>query len=240
MNGHNHALFGLASYGAALTVGHEVLDMAWPGPPAIVLGAAVALGAGLVADVDQSQSIAGQGLGYVGGFVRVITGRAGGHRTLTHYPLLWVGGLSLLCWVLIEGRLRGHWFGMLCGFFAATGMPFLVGPNGRSGLGPLLDFLALAVGLGTWWGISHYGVQPDWWLYASVPVPYLAHLVGDTFTPSGVPWLHPWKRKRYGLGLFKAGGSFETTIVSPLLVLACVVALHRMSVTGALTGPWGL
>lgn len=48
-------------------------------------------------------------------------------------------------------------------------------------------------------------------------VGYLAHILGDCLTLSGVPLLLPFKNKDYGLRLFRTGGWTETLLVSPVL-----------------------
>lgn len=233
MRGQDHALFGLAAYEGALLLGHAKFNLDWPGALTLGIGAAAAIGAGLAADIDEKHSISSQGAGLFGALARVITSAAGGHRTVTHYPLLWVGGLSLLCWGLIGGGVSGTWLGVTLGIFVALGFPFLIGPKRRSHLGPLLDVLTIAVAVGTWWLVQHYGVTAGWWLFAALPVPYLAHMVGDTPTPQGVPWLFPLSRRRLGFNLFHSGGSFETTVITPLLIIACAAGAWYLVAGGA-------
>lgn len=235
MNGHDHALFGLAGYGAALIVGVERLDLALPATEVVALGAAVAVGASLAADIDERHSIASQGAGLFGSLARIITSAGGGHRTVTHYPLLWVGGLTLLCWALISGSVGGRWLAVLLGVLTALGVPFVIGPKRRSKLGPLLDVVVVAVAVGVGMAVTRWGITADWWLYAAVPVPYLAHLIGDTPTPAGVPWLFPLSSSRFGVGLFHSGAAFERLVVSPLLVLACGWCIWRLYELGAFT-----
>lgn len=229
MNGHDHALFGAAAYGGALIAGVTVYDQVLPDASTLVLGGVVAVGAALAADIDEKHSVASQGAGLFGSLTRAVTGTFGGHRTVTHYPLLWIPALTALCFGLINGGVDGSWLGVVCGVFAALGFPFLAGPKRRSALGPLLDVLTVAVGVAVWWGVTHFEVQADWWMYAAIPVPYLAHLIGDFPTPSGIPALWPLSNKSFGFKLFHSGGWFENTVVAPALTLACVWCAYRLT-----------
>lgn len=51
------------------------------------------------------------------------------------------------------------------------------------------------------------------WLVVPLCVGYLSHIVGDSFTPSGVPLFYP-KRKTYSFKLFKTRSFMETLVVS--------------------------
>ncbi|HOT80430.1 MAG TPA: metal-dependent hydrolase [Microthrixaceae bacterium] len=233
MNGHDHALFGLAAYQAAVLAGVTTFGQPPPGLATIALGAAVAVGAALIADVDEQHSVSAQGLGVAGAAVRVASSATGGHRTLTHYPLLCVGGLIALCrWLIGAGP--GWWFAGLCGVMIAAGTPHLIGKKRRSKAGPFVSVVALGAGALAAWLLHRYNVAPDWWLYAAVPIPYLAHLVGDTPTPAGVPWLHPLSSRKFGLPVFHSGGTFENTVVCPLLIAANAFALYRLHVANVI------
>lgn len=236
MRGQDHALFGFAAYEGALLLGHAKFGLDFPSTLTLAVGGAVAIGAGLAADIDEKHSISSQGAGLFGSLARVITSATGGHRTFTHYPLLWTAGLTVLCAAMIGGHLSGMWLGVTAGVFVALGFPFLVGPRRRSKLGPLLDVLTIGVAVGTWWLIGYYEIEAGWWLYAAIPVPYLAHMVGDTPTPQGISWLFPLSRRKLGFNLFHSGGSFETTVVTPLLVVTCAAGFWFLISAGAFAG----
>lgn len=238
MRGHDHALFGLAGYAGALLVGHLHFDLDLPEPAVVVLGGVVALGSGLAADIDEEHSISSQGAGIFGSLARVVTSIGGGHRTVTHYPLLWMAGLTALCFALITGTLGSSALAVVVGVFVALGFPFIVGPRRRSRLGPLLDLVTCAVAVGAGWFVLHTGLEPGWWLYAAIPIPYLTHLLGDTPTPQGIAWLFPFSRRRISLGLFHSGGPFERLVVTPVLVLACTALVYALYQHGAFTGDW--
>lgn len=49
---------------------------------------------------------------------------------------------------------------------------------------------------------------------------YLSHLIADSLTPSGVPWLWPWKT-RFRLPLVQTGGLLERLALMPALLILC-------------------
>ncbi len=61
-------------------------------------------------------------------------------------------------------------------------------------------------------------------MIAAVAVPYFSHLLGDTITPGGVPWLLP-ATQRWSISLFRTGQTFERTVLSLLLAATAAVAV---------------
>ena len=67
--------------------------------------------------------------------------------------------------------------------------------------------------------VTHSGVLAGVsWIVAPLSVGYLSHLLGDAFTPGGVPLFWP-KPKTYSLNWFKTGSFWETGMVGLLVLL---------------------
>lgn len=237
MNGANHALSGVAAYGAALVVGVTTLDQTMPSSPVVVLGGVVAVGAALAADIDERNSKASQVAGPLGSFLRLFTGS---HRTRTHWPLVVIPVLTAWCWYLISYAGAGWAFGVTCGLLVALGWPFATAAILPKRNEKFVAFFSIPAGVALAWWIATEGYVPDWWLYAAVPIPYFTHLLGDTPTPAGIAWLGPFSKHKFSARLFHSGGSFELSVVTPLLFLACGWGAWRLFQLGAFAGPWVL
>ena len=59
-----------------------------------------------------------------------------------------------------------------------------------------------------------------WW---ALPLGVLSHLLLDTLTWGGVPWLWPWKRRFRAWGALHTGSWVENLVVFPVLLIAAVV-----------------
>lgn len=55
---------------------------------------------------------------------------------------------------------------------------------------------------------------------------YLSHLLLDSFTIAGVPFLYPFIKKRYGLKKIKTGGDIELYILLLLIYLIVIVVTN--------------
>jgi len=64
-------------------------------------------------------------------------------------------------------------------------------------------------------------MQPNYtWLWAAVFIGCVAHLIGDSLTPEGVPWLSPITRRRFALPVIPHTDHFlETRILTPLMAI---------------------
>lgn len=238
MNGANHAMSGLAAYGAALIVGSTTFEQTLPSPAVVTVGAVVAVGAALAADIDEKHSKASQASGSViGGVLRLFTGP---HRTRTHWPLVAIPALTAWCWALINQFGAGWAFAVTCGLLVAIGWPFATAAVLPKRNEKFVAAFSVPAGAGLAWAIHRYGVAPDWWIYAAVPVPYFAHLLGDTPTPAGICWFGPMSKRRFSAHLFSSGGTIELSVVTPLLFLAVGWVAWRLHSLGAFEGPWTL
>jgi membrane-bound metal-dependent hydrolase YbcI (DUF457 family) len=59
-----------------------------------------------------------------------------------------------------------------------------------------------------------------WW---ALPLGVLSHLVLDTLTWGGVPWLWPWKRRFRAWSALHTGSWVENGVVFPLLLITAAV-----------------
>lgn len=235
MNGTNHALSGLAAYGGSLLVATSSLGMDMPDPVTLGLGSVVAVGAALAADIDEKNSKASQAADGFGWLLRFF---AGPHRTRTHYPLVMIPVLSAWCWFLINRAGPGWPFAVTCGLLVAIGWPFATAALLPKRNEKFVAAFSVPAGAALAWYMATRSIEPGWWLYAAIPVPYLAHLVGDTPTPAGIAWLGPFSKSKFSAGLFRSGGTFETKVVTPLLVLACAWFGWQLASGGAFDGIW--
>jgi membrane-bound metal-dependent hydrolase YbcI (DUF457 family) len=195
----------------------------------------VAAGAALAADIDEKHSKASQVAGPLGSFMRIFTGA---HRTRTHWPLVIIPLLTAWVWALINVFGPGWELGATLGLTIALGWPFCTAAILPEKYEKVAAAIAIPVGIFVAWLAATKGFQPDWWLYAAIPVPYFTHLLGDTPTPAGISWLAPFTKTKFSAGLFKSGGFVENSIVSPLLLLAIGFVTWRLFDVGAFGGNW--
>lgn len=237
MNGLNHAISGLAAYAGALLTGATVFHQTVPTPGTVAMGAIVAVGAGLAPDIDERHSKASQAAGALGSVARLATGA---HRTRTHWPMLTIPLLTAWCWYLINVVGPGWAFGITCGVLLAVGWPFVAVAVLPRNIEGIFAVVSIPAGIYLAWYLHRHGVEPSWWLYAAVPVPYLAHIIGDTPTPAGIAWLGPVSSHKFSAHLFHSGGTVENSIVTPLLLALNAWLLWRLIDLGTFAGAWSL
>ncbi len=85
---------------------------------------------------------------------------------------------------------------------------------GHRGFTHSLLAVVMILGVLFWATASGEGTQLRW-LVVPLCVGYLSHILGDAFTPSGVPLFYP-KRKTYSFKLFKTRSVMETVVVAIL------------------------
>ena len=237
MNGLNHAISGLAAYSGALLAGTTVFGQTAPAPGTVAVGAVVAVGAGLAPDIDEKHSKASQATGLVGSAARIVTGS---HRTRTHWPLVTVPALIAWCWYLINVAGPGWAFAVTCGVLLAVGWPFVAVAVLPRNIEGIIAVASIPAGIWLAWYLHRHGIEPSWWLYAAIPAPYLAHIVGDTPTPAGIAWFGPFTDRTVSAHLFRSGGTVENSIVTPLLLVLNGWLAWRLLELGTFSGPWSL
>jgi len=175
MMGRHHAAFAAAAGAlvpAAMIRSGEPVD-----GRQIVAAVVVAAGAGLFPDFDEPGSSAPRTFGWLGRAAgHLVRWVALGHRGLTH-TIECVAAATAGVWLATYSPVA---VGVVVGLLVAVGADAF--PDVRS------EWAVLVGGAAGWWASTAVG-PGAWWLPASVAVGWLAHMVGDTFTPHGVPWL---------------------------------------------------
>jgi membrane-bound metal-dependent hydrolase YbcI (DUF457 family) len=138
----------------------------------------------------------------------------GGHRTRTHTLLavVLVTAATLACEHFVLAT------AVLVGFMACMGGAVVSRDLRQAGAFLSVPFGALAGYL------SYHFVHAGWWLTAAVALPYLSHLMADSLTKGGVPWLMPLTKHDFTLGLMKTGHFLEQAVFTPLFMVAAAAA----------------
>jgi membrane-bound metal-dependent hydrolase YbcI (DUF457 family) len=216
MLGRTHALSGAAGWLAlapplAQAIGHPL------GPGALAASTVVAAGAALLPDLDHEHGTLAHALGPVSKTAtEIIADLSGGHRHATH-SLVFGAGMGLAASVALTSR----WLLMLAltGFLAATAIRALELPH--VGWPKSYALAALATAAAARW------LPGPWpWLPPAVVAGCWLHLVGDAFTPLGVPllWPLPW-RVEVPLVDIDTGSWRERLVVVPGLGIAIVALI---------------
>ncbi len=221
MIGFSHALSGAALYLSAAPLMHitSYRDL--------IVGSVVAMGAAVLPDLDHPEARPARWLGPITRRMsRAIADWSGGHRKGTHALVAWVL-VTILATIAV--RVDIHFtFVLFCsglGLYALRMSRWLT----------LLGAIVL-----TAWCWKTYE-SSDWtWLVTAVSTGYIAHLLGDSMTPGGVPWGYPFSRVRLSAHLFSTGGRIELGLITPMLGLtAGYLMIIRLSLEDALyIAPW--
>ena len=223
MLGRDHALTGAVGFMALAPVLHHAVAGLPAAPVPLGVGGVVAAAFALLPDIDEPGSTVSRKLGPISRAVSKVTNRlAGGHRQATHSILFAIAVFFLTRLAnshpLAEAVVVG------CSFLLVLRM--LLPRALRHLVGPLMVGLA---GLSAWW-VFHNGFAP--WLPWAAGGGVLLHMVGDTITVEGVPWLwvpfvRPLQRLRLAVPLIGHTGSTRESVVGSLLrlcVLYCAAA----------------
>jgi membrane-bound metal-dependent hydrolase YbcI (DUF457 family) len=202
MLGKHHAVFGAASFVAVAAVGQMGLR-----PEQVVVGAAVAMGAALVPDLDEPGASASRSFGRIGRCLSHLIARlSGGHRGATHtIPAVAAVGVST------AGALQNHTAAaVLLGLLVVVGLDVL--PQVREGTEWIVGALVAV-------GAQQVVVTGDVWPVVAVVVGMLSHMVGDTLTPYGVPWCWPLRDldETTSWGVFRSGSWAEPVVTWSLV-----------------------
>ncbi len=188
-------------------------------PVTLVGSAMLAAGAGVLPDVDHPDAQPARQFGLLSRIVgRATASAAGGHRQGTHtavFAALLSGVLwALQYWQAVPADAGRASASVFAAFLAAVGFSLLA-PSFGLRASPLV---AVAVAAVAGWWIWH--VSPSVWLPPLVALGVMVHIVGDWFTPSGVPFLAPFSSRRWSARLFRTGSGGEH-----LVAAACWVAV---------------
>ena len=225
MLGRDHALVGAVGFLALAPVLHGELHQLPVTPIPLGIGGVVSSAFALLPDLDEPGSTVSRKFGPLSRAVAKVTNTvAGGHRQATH-SILFAVAVFLLADLarshpLAEAIIVG------CAFLLVFRMLL---PKALRYAG-LATPLMLALTGGAAWSVFHAGVAP--WLAWAAAGGVIWHLVGDSLTVEGVPWLwvpfvRPLQRLRLALPLVGHTGSARETAIGSLLclgVLYCAAA----------------
>lgn len=192
---------------------HALPNTAIPLGIASVVSAAFAL----LPDIDEPGSTVSRKLGPLSRAVSNVTNKlAGGHRQATH-SLLFAAGIYLLM-RLADGHRLAEAIVVGCAFLLVLRMLVPKGLRYAAGIAPLMVALA---GLSSWWVFVHGAAS---WLPFAAAAGVVLHMVGDTITVEGVPWLwfpfvRPLQRLRISVPIVGHCGSTRETIIGSLLAI---------------------
>ena len=225
MLGRDHALVGAAGFMALVPILHPVVPALPAAPVPLGVGGVVSAAFALLPDIDEPGSTVSRKLGPLSRAVSKVTSKlAGGHRQATHSLLFAVAVFFLVRLAgshpLVEAVVGG------CSFLLVFRMLLPRGLRYAGLAGPLMIGLA---GLSSWW-VFHAGAVT--WLPWAAAGGVVWHLVGDSLTVEGVPWLwvpfvRPLQRLRLALPLVGHTGSALESAIGALLsfaVLYCAAA----------------
>lgn len=189
----------------------------------VAAGAAVAAGAGLLADLDTRASTVSRSLGPVTQALSAAVGAvSGGHRKGTHsviplFPALVAG----LVWLLVHATPAAALpvVAVTIALALRAAGPHELRRHGVVGVGvagvAAAFVIELTVGFGGWW--LEEAVFAGTWL----------HVAGDALTAERVPILWPLVQRRIGVPLVaRTGNATEVLIVAVVTVIALVLGVR--------------
>lgn len=194
MMGTSHAISGAAAWGAITLIAPS---MGWApiDPIGVITGAAVCAGAALLPDADHPSSTVAAGLPGGRIIAGTLGGLTGGHRKGMHSLVAVLAvmvaaiALSFITWTP-----TGWDTPLALGPAIAAAVCIAVGTKCVRLVKSW--FLSWIVGIASAAAMMWFFPDEFGWLPACIGVGYLAHLVGDTLTTGGVPWLWPVMARR--------------------------------------------
>lgn len=174
----------------------------------------VAAGAALAPDLDHPGSTVSRKFGPVSRVASVgVAAAAGGHRMLTH-SLVFVALVGVGTWAAVA-----VWAEQAAGIIAALSVALSLPLLARRAPVFISGATGVAFAAGLWWAITA-GLIGYSWTVPAVTLGVLLHAVpGDLLTPSGVPLLAPFSRRRFAIGLFRTGSPVEGLVGTALSVV---------------------
>ena len=206
MMGYSHAVTGAAGWLALTSASGVALGVYDPGSTGIVLaGSVLCAGAAMAPDADHKDASIAHSLPPITKWIAQGVGAvSGGHRNGTHSFV----GIAIFClftyamsfWTAtVEGRTVALGSGLIAVFLVAFATKTL-GLHRSIGAGVAGDILGTTAGpwivaLGTA-GVATWYFDERWsWLPLCMGVGTFIHVLGDSLTIQGVPWLWPWNPK---------------------------------------------
>lgn len=215
MRGTSHIASGSITWPAIypLIAEYTSLDFTATG---LIAGAVVSAAGALVPDIDHPNGTVAHTFGPLSrGTARVVSAISGGHRQATHslffVALVGVGAYFAPIEVVyaLAGILSGFLVRGLGMFPAGFAQRYKVMFAALVSVAVFSALLATAPALP--------------WFTAALTVGVLTHLLGDTLTPGGVPYLWPHPL-RFRVPLLSASGdTLETVILTPVMAVGGIV-----------------
>jgi membrane-bound metal-dependent hydrolase YbcI (DUF457 family) len=222
MMGHQHALGGAVAWMAAAPALDATYGLAGG---EMVLGIALAAGAGMVPDLDQPHSTIGRTYGPVTNVLaRVIAFVARGHRKGTHSLL----GLLVLALLADRAASAG-------GLVAAAvvwlilGVAFRAAGLGVPGHGAVTAVLHAVTMCAVTALVMRSGVDLYVPLVAGMALGTASHVALDMLTDRGCPIFYPLVRKPFGVDIFSTGSRWTSPLVTAGLSIALVALVARQT-----------
>jgi len=222
MMGHSHAVSGALLFAATAPYLPPLVVHRHLTPAEIIMGTVLCAGAALLPDLDHHDGTIANFLGPVSKILcRFVAWVSGGHRHATH-SLFFIAFMGLGTWAGVS--YVGRWFTLGMTFFllamAVRALNICPPGHGFSAWGTIVAMALIGTGL-----IAKYIPSAPGWLPYAVALGCLAHLLGDSITKMGAPWLWPLKT-RYEIVVIKSSGNrLETEILVPVMGIATVALL---------------
>ena len=217
MLGRDHALLGAVGFIALAPILHNTIRALPVAPVPLGIGAVVSGAFALLPDIDEPGSTVSRKLGPISRAVSKATNSlAGGHRQATHSILFAVAIFFLAR--LADPHPLAEAIVVGCAFLLVFRMLL---PKELRYAGLVTPLMLALTGASSWW-VFHNGAAS--WLAWATAGGVIWHLVGDTVTVEGVPWLwlpfvRPLQRLRIAVPLVGHCGSVRESIVGSLLAL---------------------
>ncbi|MHB8318136.1 MAG: metal-dependent hydrolase [Acidimicrobiales bacterium] len=217
MLGRDHALLGGVGYLVAAPLVFSHLT-----PEELGVGCLTSAAFALLPDIDEPGSSVSRKLGPISKSVSEVTNRvAGGHRQGTH-SLLFIALVGIGAWFAYQHRLALTIIVALSSLFVFRMLLPKVIKYAR-----MAGVAMLAVTALTAWWVWNVHVTGDGWFILAAAGGCMWHLVGDTLTVEGVPYLWlPGVRKlqhiRLSVPLVGHCGSARETLVGCVLSLVLI------------------
>lgn len=236
MLGRTHGLSAGATYAAAA-------EFIWhPSLPYLATGTAIAIGAGVLPDLDTVGSCVARSFGFASeALAYLVRAISGGHREGTHTG---VGDIVCALIAVVAIATEGIHFHVHVGPFArelsagrivlALYVALLLSAGAKAlrlGHDRPREFLALAAGIAiAWSGWDARGIP--WAILIGTAI----HAAGDGLTIHGVPWLKPFSDHEFHLlpkpMRISTGHIVERAFIAPAMVVALgFLAWHAVQMT---------
>jgi membrane-bound metal-dependent hydrolase YbcI (DUF457 family) len=221
MLGFSHATSGALGWLAVAPAASALIGQPLT-PAELAVGTIACAGAALIPDLDHPSATIAYTFGPVSKAVSKLTALlAGGHRQGTH-SLLFSVGFGVFCYLVgistqwLDSNVPAMVLMFMLAAFAFRGLNIVIPRTGRTFKGLVVIGQAAALT----WAMTLFMPESWWWLGLAGAFGSIIHLIGDSLTPEGVPWLYP-SRWRFSIPIIAhTGNVLERAVIGPLMVAA--------------------